>query len=344
MEQYVGLDVSLKETSICVIDTAGNRVWQGKCSSTPGDMEAIIRKRAPHAVRIAIETGPLCVWHWHSLRAMNLPVVCIHARHAKAALMMQLNKTDPNDAHGLAQIVRCGWYREVEVKSMESHRVRLLLAARSRFVSMRTTLYNQIRGLMKTFGVVLAPGKGGAFEREVEANVPADSVVRTVIGSLLSAWRTITAELRKIDREIETLVRESPVHRNLMTVPGVGVVTAAAYVATIDSPERFSSAKDVGAYLGLTPRRYQSGEVDRSGRISKCGDSMLRSLLFEAAHALLTRTRQRSTLRTWGLALAKRTGPAKAKVAVARKLAVIMHRMWSEGKVFRSDTPVAVAA
>ena len=344
MEHYVGLDVSLKETAVCVIDGDGNRVWQGKCASTPQDMEALIRRRAPSAARIALETGPLCVWHWHALRAANLPVVCLHARHAKAALMMQLNKTDPNDAFGLAQIVRCGWYREVEVKSMESHRVRLLLAARSRFVSMRTTLYNQIRGLVKTFGIVLAPGKGGTFVREVEAKMPSEPVVQAVIGSLLSAWKTITLQLKKLDADIEAMARESTVHQNLMTVPGVGVVTAAAYVATIDSPERFAKAKDVGAYLGLTPRRYQSGQVDRTGRISKCGDAMLRALLFEAAHALLTRTKHKSALRTWGLALAKKTGPAKAKVAVARKLAVIMHRMWLDGTAFRVTGETSVAA
>ncbi|GAC1432342.1 MAG: IS110 family transposase [Acidobacteriaceae bacterium] len=344
MEHYVGLDVSLKETAVCVIDVDGNRIWQGTCASSPNEMAGVIRKRAPFAVRIALETGPLCVWHWHALRALDLPIVCIHARHAKAALMMQLNKTDSNDAFGLAQIVRCGWYREVEVKSIDSHRVRLILAARGRFVTMRTALYNQIRGLVKTFGIVLPPGKGGTFVREVEAQMPSDPMVQTVIGSLLSAWKTITAELKRLDGEIEKVARGSSVHQNLMTVPGVGIVTAAAYVATVDCPERFSRAKDVGAYLGLTPRRYQSGEVDRSGRISKCGDSMLRSLLFEAAHALMTRARHKSALRTWGLALAKKTGPAKAKVAVARKLAVIMHRMWSEGTAFRASGEVPSAA
>jgi transposase len=344
MDQYVGLDVSLKETCVCVIDGEGNRVWQGKCSSSPDDIEEVIRKRAPHAARVAFETGPLCVWHWHALRQASVPIVCIHARHAKAALMMQLNKTDQNDAYGLTQIVRCGWYREVEVKSMESHRVRLLLTARSRFVSMRITLYNQIRGLMKTFGVVLPPGKGGTFVRAVEGTLPADAIVQTVVTSLLSTWKTVTAELNKIDGEIKKLVRDSELHRNLMTVPGVGVITAAAYVATIDSPHRFSSAKDVGPYLGLTPRRYQSGEIDRTGRVSKCGDAMLRALLFEAAHALLTRTRHKSSLRTWGLALAKRAGPAKGKVAVARKLAVLMHRMWLEGTAFRRDSDMPAAA
>ena len=341
MEHYVGLDVSLKETAVCVIDGAGDRVWQGKCASAPDDIASVIQRRAPYAVRIALETGPLCVWHWHALRDAGLPVVCIHARHAKAALMMQLNKTDPNDAFGLAQIVRCGWYREVEVKSMESHRVRLLLSARSKYVCMRTMLYNQIRGLLKTFGVVLAPGKGGTFAREVESRMPEDATVRTVIESLMNTWKIVSSELNRLDAAIEASARENAIVRNLMTVPGVGPVTAIAYLATIDSPERFSRAKDVGAYLGLTPRRYQSGEVDRIGRVSKCGDAMLRALLFEAAHALLTRVRHKSALRSWGLALARKTGPAKAKVAVARKLAVIMHRMWSDGTAFRFSSMAA---
>jgi transposase len=258
--------------------------------------------------------------------------------------MMQINKTDPNDAFGLAQIVRCGWYREVEVKSLESHRVRLLLSARRRFVTMRTMLYNQIRGLLKTFGVVLAPGKGGTFLREVEAKMPLDETVRMVIEALLTTWKAVAGELKKLDGRIEEIARENKVHNLLMTIPGVGAITAAAYVATIDTPERFARSTDVGAYLGLTPRRYQSGETDRNGRISKCGDAMLRALLFEAAHTLLTRTREKSDLRKWGLALARKTGPGKAKVAVARKLAVIMHCMWKEGQPFRSSNDLATAA
>jgi transposase len=334
MDQYVGLDVSLKETAVCVIDAAGTRVWQGVCRSSPEALAKVVRARAPHATRIALETGPLAVWHWHELRKAGLPVVCLHARHAQAALSLQINKTDANDAYGLAQIVRAGWYREVDLKSMDSYRLRLLLAARNRLVTIRTSLYNQIRGLLKTSGVVLPAGKGGRFERSVLGQLPTDEAVRLVIESLLNTWRSLTAELKKFDLAIERTARANPVCRRLMTVPGVGPVTAVAYVATIDDPMRFRHSKDVGAYLGLTPRRYQSGDVDRAGRISKSGDTMLRSLLFEAAHILLTRLRQPSTIRAWGVRLIQRVGPRKAKVAVARKLAVIMHRLWVENTVF----------
>jgi transposase len=336
MEQYVGLDVSQKETAVCVVDADGKRLWQGPCRSTPEAIAEVLRSKAPLAIKIAMETGPLAVWHWHELKAAGFPVVCIHARHARAALSMQLNKTDTNDAFGLAQIVRTGWYRPVEVKSMESHKLRLVVTARARLVSMRTALYNQIRGLLKTFGVVLPPGKGGSFERLVLNGVADDHYVRLVIESLLATWRHLTLELKKLNREIARAARAIPVCRRLMSVPGVGSLTAVAYVTTVDEPSRFRRSKDLGPYLGLTPRQYQSGEVDRAGSISKCGDRTTRGLLVEAASVLLFRSKQTSSLKEWGLRLSRRTGTAKAKVAVARKLAVVLHRMWTTGSIFDS--------
>ena len=340
MEQYVGLDVSQKETAICVIDAEGKRVWQGTCRSTPEAMAEVVRTKAPLTVKVAMETGPLAVWHWHGLKAAGVPIVCIHARHAKAALSMQINKTDSNDAFGLAQIVRTGWYRPVDVKSMDSHRLRLLVAARTRVVSMRTGLYNQIRGLLKTFGVVLAPGKGSGFEQLVFRGIPDDHFVRVVIESQLSTWRHLSTELKKLNREIERAARAIPVCRRLMTVPGVGPLTAVAYTTTVDEPSRFRRSKDLGPYLGLTPRKYQSGEVDRTGSISKCGDRTTRSLLFEAAGVLLFRNRHASALKKWGLNLSRRAGARKARVAVARKLAVLLHRLWTNGRVFEAYSTV----
>ena len=300
----------------------------------------VVRTKAPLAVKVAMETGPLAVWHWHELKAAGIPIVCIHARHAKAALSMQINKTDANDACGLAQIVRTGWYRPVDVKSMESHKLRLLLTARAHVVSMRTALYSQIRGLLKTFGVVLAPGKGGSFERLVLRGMPKDHYVQVVIELLLSTWRHLSTGLKKLNREIERAARAIPACRRLMTVPGVGSLTAIAYATTVDEPSRFRRSKDLGPYLGLTPRKYQSGEVDRAGSISKCGDRMTRSLLFEAAGVLLFRNRQASALKEWGLKLSRRVGTRKARVAVARKLAVLLHRLWTKGCLFEAYSTV----
>jgi transposase len=333
MDQYVGLDVSQAETSVCVIDSTGNRVWQGRCVSTPQAIAKLIADKAPAAVKVGLETGPLAVWHWHALRALKVPVVCLHAREAKAALSLQSQKTDRNDAHGLAQIVRAGWYREVIVRSLESHELRLTLIAHRRLVSMRTCLYNQIRGVLKTFGVVLAPGKGGTFERHLAKTILPPTVTH-IVEVMRNAWRAISKEIVALRRVLDSTVRHHQVCRRLMTIPGVGTHTALAFVTSVDSPERFRRARDLGPFLGLTPRRYQSGEVDRTGRITKCGDRLTRSLLFEAAGALLTRSKVSCKLREWATAVWRRSGLKKAKVALARKLAVVMLTIWRSGSEF----------
>ena len=338
MRHYVGLDVSMKETHVCVIDEEGDTCWQGRCRSVPEAIVAVIRAHAPSVERVAVETGPLATWHWHALREAGLPVVCLHARHAKAALSLQLNKTDVNDAHGLAQLVRSGWYREVAVKSLESHRLRAALTARARLVTVRTGLYNQIRGVLKTFGVLLGPGRGSAFETRVRTVLREHAALAPFVEPLLTVWRVTSQQKTELDRHVQRAVRRNVSCRLLMTAPGVGAVTALAFVTGLDDPHRFRRSERVGAYLGLTPRRYQSGDVDRNGRISKCGDAMVRTYLFEAAHVLLTRRRGPCALRDWGLTLVRRIGRHKAKVAVARKLAVILHRMWIDGSPFRAGT------
>lgn len=342
-ELYVGLDVAMKKTAVCVIDGDGTRVWQGQCDSTPPAIAAVLQERAPAAVRVGMETGPLAVWLWYGLRELQLPIVCLHARHAKAALELQHNKTDPNDAHGLAQVVRTGWFRPVELKSMASYRVRLILATRERLVGTRTSLYNQLRGLLKTFGVILPPGKGSRFVANVRRLTPDDAVVRVVVDALLAHWSAVHEQVRRFEGALRDFAGDDPVCRRLMTVPGVGAITAVAFRVTIDDPERFQSIRDVAAYLGLTPKRYQSGDVDRAGRITKSGDPLTRTLLFEAAHLLLTRTRSTSALKRWGQQVARRTGHRKATVAVARKLAGILLMLWKTNTVFVAE-PLPVAA
>jgi len=331
MEQYVGLDVSQQETAICVIDGAGTKLWEGTCRSTPDAIRRILRQRAPTATRVGMETGPLAVWHWHALRQLGVPVVCLHARHAKAALSLQANKTDRNDAHGLAQIVRTGWYRAVTMKSLNSHEVRAMLQSRQRLVGMRTTLYNHVRGLLKTFGVVLPRGRGAKFLALAEARAPQLPDLQLTIRALLATWRTVQEQIRALDRALVRAAKDREVCRRWMRMPGIGPLTAIAYHSTIDDPARFRRSKDLGPYLGLTPTRYQSGEVDRAGGISKCGDRLTRSLLFEAAGVLLSRSRAPSALKDWGRAIARRAGYSKARVAVARKIAIILHRLWVEG-------------
>ncbi|MDX0480045.1 IS110 family transposase [Sinorhizobium medicae] len=343
MEQFVGLDVSQDITHVCVIGSDGKIVWQGTCLSTPEGISAAIKAKAPNAIRIGLESGPLSTWHWHALKAEGLPIVCLDARHAKAALNMQMNKTDKNDAHGLAQIVKAGWYREVGVKSLDSHTVRSMLGARAQLVAMRVEVNNQIRGMLKTFGVVLRRRDGLWFETLVgEACAPDAGRVGQTVQALLTIYSGLKQQIHCLDRELARYARGSVICRRLMTIPGIGLLTAIAFITAIDDPVRFAKSSSVGAYLGLTPRRYQSGEADHNGKISKCGDPLVRAYLFEAATTLLTRVEKWSALKAWGLRIAKKSGMKKAAVAVARKMAVIMHRLWTTGGTFRWSSSAAI--
>jgi transposase len=343
VEQYVGLDVSLELTSICIVDGSGKTVWQGKCASTPEAIAATIRARAAEAVRVGLESGPLSSWHWHELRKLGLPVVCLDARHAKAALSLQLNKSDRNDARGLAQIVRTGWYREVAVKSMDSQLVRSLLTARAQLVRIRVDLANQIRGMLKPFGLVVGKGSGQPFMERVRTLV-AGGPLQDVAEALLSAWQVINGQISTLSRRLIVRARQDEVVKRLMSAPGVGALVALTYISVIDDPQRFTRSSSVGAYVGLTPRRFQSGEDDYTGHISRCGDTLLRSYLFEAAGIILHRVAKWSALKAWGTRLAKRIGAKKATIAVARKLSGILHRMWKDGSEFRWGAKVGQAA
>ena len=341
-QHYVGLDVSLETTAVCVINDKGTVVWRGKCASTPESIAAAVRTYAPAAVRVGLETGQLSNWLTLNLRRRGVPIVCLDARHAKATLSLQINKTDANDAFGLAQIVRTGWFREVAVKSMDAHTLKILLVARAQLVSQRQMVANTVRGLLKTFGLVIARGAQRLFPIRVREQLVGNDVLAAIVEPMLVVWHALREQIDTLHRQILVRARADAAARLLMTIPGGGVVVALTYTAVIDDPARFRRSSSVGAYVGLTPRRYQSGEVDHGGHISKCGDGLLRAYLFEAATVLLERSSRASTLKTWGLALAKRIGMRRAKVAVARKLAVIMHRLWSDRSQYRwGDAPVA---
>jgi transposase len=228
---------------------------------------------------------------------------------------------------------RSGWYREVVVKGWQAHRVRALIGAR--LVEAQRTLANQICGILKTFGRLVGSAFGMRFADRVRELIEDDPMLKTVIEALLAVWESSRRQSEALARQIRQQARQRQDCRLLMSMPGIGPVNALSYVSTIEDPARFRHSADVGAYLGLTPKRYQSGEVDRAGRISKCGDGLVRSYLFEAANVLLTRIQRWSALKAWGTRLAKRVGFKKAKVAVARKMAVILHRMLVTGETFR---------
>jgi len=344
MVHYVGLDVSLKQTSICVVDQAGSVVREGVVDSDPEAIAAFVRSKAPEALRIGLETGPTTTWLWTELKRLGLPVICIDARHAKAVLKMQINKSDRNDAAGIARIMQTGWFKEVRVKDIDSHLVKALLVSRALLVKIKRDLENQIRGLLKNLGLVIGRAKFNVFAVRAEELIENRPELVAVIRPLLAARKAIEEQVGDLDRKVVKLARHDEHVRRFMTVPGVGPITALCFKATIDDPTRFKRSRSVGAYVGLTTRRHASGEVDWSGRISKCGDAMLRMYLFEAAGVLLTRVPKWSALKAWGMRLAKRNGLRKAKVAVARKLAVILHRMWIDETEFNWSKKEATAS
>lgn len=334
MEQYVGLDVSQDATYVCVVDRDGKTLWQGQCLSTPESIGATVKEKAPAAVKIGLESGSYSTWHWHGLNDMGLPVICIDAFHANGVLKVQMNKTDKNDAHGIAQIMRCGWYKTVKVKSFKSHEIRALFRARTNLIVMRTDIVNQIRGTLRTFGILIKGIAGVRFEERVQEIIDDGGLLADPLRALLQVLQAIKKQVEELDEKVLDYAWACKSCRVLMSIPGVGPMTAANFVLAVDEAARFNKSKSAAAYFGLTPRRYQSGEMDYNGRISKRGSRVVRHHMYESASVLLTRVRKESSLRAWGLRLAKRSGMKKARVAVARKLAVLMHQMLITGEFF----------
>ena len=318
MEHYVGLDVSLKLTAICIVDRTGKIECEGGVASDPETIAAFIKSHAPHVTRVGLEAGATSTWLWTELNKLGLPVICIDARHAKAALKLQINKSDRNDAVGIARIMQCGWYKEVRVKDLDSHAIKALLVSRALLVKIKRDIENQVRGLLKNLGLVIGQAKMNVFAVRAAELAGARPELAGAVEPLLKAREAVGRQIADLDRKVMRLARNVAQVRQFMTAPGIGPITALCFLATIDDPTRFRRSRSVGAYVGLTTRRYASGETDWTGRISKCGDKMLRTYLYEAANVLLTRVAKWSALKAWGIRLAKRSGLRKAKVAVAR--------------------------
>lgn len=338
MKQFAGLDVSLKEVSICVVDEAGAVTMRGVVPTDPTAIKNFFAARKIEVIRMVHESGQLSIWLTRRLEKLGLPIICIDARQAHKALSARLNKSDRADAEGLAQLARTGWYTAVHVRSEASDRLRTLIAARERLIRLRKDLEGHVRGVLKTFGIRItgvAQSRGRArFREQLAAAGETDPVLGLVADTFIPAHQTLCAAAEALEDELRVIAKESPLARRLMTVPGVGVMVSLGFIATIDDASRFRKSTDVGAFLGLTPRRYQSGETDYSGRISKCGDTAMRALLFEAAATLIRQVKRFSALKSWAVRLTARKGFKKAAVATARKIAVILHRIWCDGTEF----------
>lgn len=334
-EVYVGLDVSDKTTHICAVGHDGEVAWRGVCVTDPEVLANTLKAHCPKLVRIVLETGTLSSFLYHGLTERDFPVVCVCARHAKGVLSVQVNKSDVHDAEGLAQMARTGWFKAVHMKDSQTHLDRARLKMREQMVQAHNTMINQMRGLLKLFGLRLGGSTTpGMRNKRLEFMFRQKPELRDVFSPLIASLTALEAQIKAISATIKKRAQSDAVCERLMTVPGVGPITALTYICSIEDPKRFAHGSDAGAYAGLAPRRSQSGERDTKGHISKAGDRNLRHALYEAANNLLSRVKRPFALQTWGKALAVSKGGKRARVAVARKLAALLHKLWLSGERF----------
>jgi len=338
MAHFAGLDVGVEETAVCVVDEAGAVLMQ---CAVPTEPEAVAKALGPFAAtmkRVGHEAGALSPWLHPELKALGLPIVCLETRHARAIMSAQRNKTDATDALGLAHVVRTGWFRAAHVKSEGAYRLRLLLTQRRNLKRKFLDLENTIRHSLKAFGIRLGTVGRGSMEKVVRDAVAGDPMTAGLMDCMLRARAALWVEYLALHKLATQLAMRDELCRRFMAIPGVGPITALSFSSAIEDPARFRRSRDVAAYFGLTSKRWQSGtSIDVKGRISKAGDPDVRRALYEAASAMLTRFKGADLVKSWGLKLAKTKCHAKARVAVARKLAVIMHAMWRDGTSYVGD-------
>ena len=344
MEHYAGIDVSLELSSVCVVDASGRIVREAKVASEPEALVRFFGQVGVPVTRIGLEAGPLSQWLHAGLDEAGFEAVLLETRHVKAALSAMVVKTDRKDARGIAQLLRMGWFRPVHRKSPDAQEVRALLVGRKLLQAKLRDVEQSIRGILRGFGLKVGEVSKGRFAARAGELAAGHEMLEAVVGGMLKAREGLLAEFMRLHRRMLAIVRGDAVCRRLMSAPGVGALVAVTFKTAVDDPARFRSAKAVGAHFGLTPKRYQSGETDVTGGISKVGDAMVRTALYEAANVMLSRTTRFSALKRWAVDVAKRRGPKRAKVALARKLAGVLHRMWVDGTDFRWGKEMSAAA
>ena len=336
---YAALDVSLETTTVCIMARDGSLIQEAVVPSDPTALSACLEEHRDGLERIGLEAGPLSEWIVRGLADHGLTAILMETRQVRAALSAQIVKTDRKDARGMAHLLRTGWFRPVHVKTMDAREQRAMLSARATLVARLKDVENSVRGLLRGFGLRLPRTLRGRWDAGVRDLIAGHAVLLQILEPLLVARGALREQLIVLDKRVRDRARADPVCRRLMTAPGVGAIVALTFRAAVDQPERFRSSKQVGACFGLTPRKYQSGETDRDGAISRAGDASVRVALFEAAHVIMTRVASWSKLKAWAMNVARRRGAKRAKVALARKLGIVLHRMWVDETDFRFREP-----
>ena len=346
MDLYIGFDVSVASSAMCGLSEKGKLVKEATCPTEPEDLVKMLNALPGRVVAVGLEAGPLSQWLYQHLTEAGFPTVLMETRQVKGALQAMPIKTDRRDAEGIARLLQMGWFRPVHCKSLSAQEMRALLSSRKAIQQATLSLELSIRGVLRNFGLKMGQVAKGRFEQRVLELVEGNPMLEAAAKPILSARRALRQELAGVEKILRDHAKSDPVCRQLMTMPGVGALVALTFKAAIDDPERFSSSRDVGPWVGLTPRRAQSGERDIIGGITRAGDGGLRTALYQAATVMLHSGRP-NWLSAWAWAVAKRRGKKRATVALARRIGVVLHRMWQDSTEFRftrADTAAATAA
>jgi transposase len=342
MEHYAGIDVSLKQSSVCAVDASGKIVREDKVASEPAALIGWARSLGFGLTRIGLEAGPLSQWLYAAMREAGLAVELLETRHVRDAFKAMPVKSDRNDARGIAQLMRLGWFRPVHCKSIGAQETRAVLTARKLVQAKLRDVENSLRGILRGFGLKVGPTTASRFAGRIRELVAGHPSLATIAEALLAIHAVLLREFKAFEKQVRSMARADVKAKLLMSAPAVGPIVALTYASAIDDPARFKSSKRVGAHFGLTPKKYQSGETDYTGRISKIGDAAVRTALYEAAHIMLIKPiKGCAQLKSWAMRIARRSGMKKAKVALARKLAVILHRMLANGTPFNAAAAAA---
>lgn len=333
MKAFIGIDVSLASSAFCILDEHGQILKRAQVASEPEAFVAFLGGLPWSIAAIGLEAGPLSQWLHHGLAAAGFDPVLMETRQVKAVLKAMPVKTDRRDAEGIAQLLRMGWFRPVHCKSVSAQELRALLGARRSVQKALLDIEQSLRGVLRNFGLKVGRVGRGQYEARVRELVEGNEMLEAAATAILSARMALRRDLAALEHRLRDLARRDEVCRRMMTMPGVGALVALTVRAAIDDPARFRSSRDVGPWAGLTPRRDQSGERDVVGHITKAGDATLRTVLFNAATVMMHRARP-CWLKAWSMQVARRRGQKRATVALARRIGVVLHRMWMDGTDF----------
>jgi len=345
MDHYAGIDVSLECSSVCVVDATGKIVRETKVASEPEALIDWFRSLGLDLARIGLEAGPLSQWLYAVMKKAGLAVELLETRHVSDAFKAMPVKSDRNDARNIAQLMRLGWFRPVHCKSMSAQETRAMLTARKLIQTKLQDIENSLRGILRGFGLKVGKSTKRNFAARINDLVAGHPALEAIATATLAVHAVLLREFNSFEKRVRAMSLLDAKARLLMSTPAVGPIISLTYASAIDDPARFTSSKRAGPLFGLTPKKHQSGETDYSGRISKNGDASVREALYEAAHIILTKPiKGCAQLKSWAMRIAKRAGMSKAKVALARKLAVIMLRMLKDNVPFNSTAKANAAA